>query len=315
MPHQKDSEDLSVNARQTYVKQYKCYGGQSISWTTGAANRYNPINEYKKASKGDIIMYKSYGHKTNLILVIVGIVFLIWFSVPVFTYGILNIGNGTGVLLSVCLIIYAVKMTSVNNSVRNLWKHVYGKILLSAIAVTASFILVFTVVMTVFIVSSNTGKPDGGATVVVLGCQVHSYGPSLMLRERLDSAYDYLSENTEAKCILSGGKGRDEPMSEAQCMYDYLVEKGIESDRLYKEEKSTNTRENLEFSKEIIINNSLNEEIVIITNDFHEYRAGRIAKSLGIESHAVPGKTALALLPTYYVRELYCILYDMIFRS
>ena len=153
--------------------------------------------------------------------------------------------------------------------------------------------------------------PQEETTVVVLGCQVKPYGPSLMLQERLDAAYKYLSENKNIKCILSGGKGNDEPMSEAECMYNWLVDMGIDKDRLYMDDKSTSTRENLIFSKRIIEENGLNPVMTVITNDFHQYRASQIAETLGIKNYNVSGKTLITLLPTYYVRELGGILFEI----
>lgn len=52
------------------------------------------------------------------------------------------------------------------------------------------------------------------------------------------------------------------------------------------------------------------EEIAIVTNEFHEYRAGVIAGRLGLSYGAVSAKTAWWLLPTYYARELFGVLYE-----
>ena len=70
-----------------------------------------------------------------------------------------------------------------------------------------------------------------------------------MLRERLIAAQDYLDENPEAVCVVSGGQGADESMSEAQCMRTKTsTEHGIAPERIYMEDKSTSTRENIKFS-------------------------------------------------------------------
>jgi len=96
-------------------------------------------------------------------------------------------------------------------------------------------------------------------------------------------------------------------------MYRYLVEQGISPERLYKEEKSFSTRENLQFTKELIMKEGLNPAVAITTSEYHQYRAGQIAEELDMEYGANPGKTAIWLFPTYYVRELYGILYEWIF--
>ncbi|WP_455715620.1 YdcF family protein [Anaerosporobacter sp.] len=167
--------------------------------------------------------------------------------------------------------------------------------------------------MTSYMVTAATNNAKEKSTVIVLGCKVYGERPSLMLVERLEAAYDYLVENPNSVCILSGGQGTDEDISEAECMYRYLISQGISSERLYKEEKSTSTRENLIYSKDILDSYQLNKDIAIVTNEFHEYRAGKIAESLGLEYSAVSAKTAWWLLPTYYVRELYGILYEWVY--
>lgn len=96
-------------------------------------------------------------------------------------------------------------------------------------------------------------------------------------------------------------------------MYLYLTNNGIAPERIYQEDRSTTTRENLAFSYEIIKEQGLNDKIAIATNNFHEYRAGKIADSIGLEYGAVPGSTALWLLPTYYARELFAVLYEWVF--
>lgn len=171
-------------------------------------------------------------------------------------------------------------------------------------------IVLLMIVETGCMVSAAVRKPQSGDTVIVLGCQVRGEQPSLMLEERLKAAYDYLCNDPDAVCIVSGGQGSDESISEAECMYRYLVDKGIDSERLYMEDMSTSTRENLLFSLKIIQENGLNTRVAIVTNEFHEYRAGEVAKRLEMDFAAVPAATAWWLLPTFYVRELYGILYE-----
>ena len=146
-----------------------------------------------------------------------------------------------------------------------------------------------------------------------MGCKVYGERASLSLLERLEAAYDYLEENPEADCVVSGGQGPDEVISEAECMYRWLVEKGIDPSRIYKEDKSTSTEENIAFSKDIIEENGLFQKVVVITSEYHTYRAGVIAENNNLVWGAHPGKTAIWLFPTYYVRELYAILAEWIF--
>lgn len=70
--------------------------------------------------------------------------------------------------------------------------------------------------------------------VVVLGTQVRKSGPSKVLRYRLDTAIDYLNENPGTICIASGGKGPNEPVTEAQDMANYLESYGIKKNHIIK---------------------------------------------------------------------------------
>lgn len=149
-------------------------------------------------------------------------------------------------------------------------------------------------------------------TIVVLGAKIKGYSPSPMLAWRLDKAYEYLINNPEQKCIVSGGKGIDEPTSEASVMKDYLVKKGISPERIFLEQKATSTKENLIFSKEIIDKNNLSSKMLIVTTDFHCLRSSIIAERQGIEN-----KTAGAVLPLRfrypnYVREYFAVIKSMI---
>ena len=73
-----------------------------------------------------------------------------------------------------------------------------------------------------------------------------------MLSERLCAAYEYLNRNPKAMCVLSGGQGDGEEISEAECMYRYLTGRGIDGARLLLEDQSTTTAENLQYSMELL---------------------------------------------------------------
>ena len=85
-------------------------------------------------------------------------------------------------------------------------------------------------------------------TLIVLGAQVNGTKLSNSLKLRLERAKEYLDENPETIAVVSGGKGSGEEISEAEAMYEYLVSQGIDETRLIKEDRSTNTNENLKYS-------------------------------------------------------------------
>lgn len=229
---------------------------------------------------------------------------------PLIKRRILNIGNAAGLTVCAGIMLYALFLPRVNKLLARWWQYKVGKVILSIVGFGIVVGIVLVIAMSVCIIRAAYVKPAQNATAVVLGCRVYGDRPSLILTERMDAALLYLNENPDAVCIASGGRGADEAISEAECIYRYLVENGIDAARIYIEDKSTSTRENLAFSYAIIQENALPEEIAIVTNEFHEYRAGIIADRLGLSYGAVSAETAMWLLPTYYARELFGVLYE-----
>ena len=88
--------------------------------------------------------------------------------------------------------------------------------------------------------------------IIVLGAHVDGTRMTLALLERTRRALLYLEENPGTRAVLSGGMGDGERISEAEAMYRYLTEHGIDGGRLIREERSTNTKENLDYSLELI---------------------------------------------------------------
>ncbi len=238
------------------------------------------------------------------LILLLGLGLFILFLCPLFFIGILNAGNAVGLILSLLILAYGIFFGKVNAKVKALSKTGAGKIFLTVICIAVAVVLIFVIWATGKMTRAADNPPKGETTVIVLGCQVKETGPSRMLRERLDATYTYLVENPDAKCILSGGQGPDEPESEALCMYKWLVAKGIDEKRLYIEDKSSSTKENLLYSKKVIEEENLPKTITIITSEFHQYRAAQIAKDFGMESYSVSSHTLITLLPTYYLREL-----------
>lgn len=162
-----------------------------------------------------------------------------------------------------------------------------------------------------------SGDPDTACDyILVLGAKVNGTRPSLTLRERIDAAYDYLTAHPDTIAILSGGQGADEGISEAQCMHNELNAMGIEADRLWMEEKSTSTHENLNFSLALIEERtgSRPEHIGLVSSEFHLYRAGLYANDCGVTAVGIPAHTSwVSLRLNYYLREVAAVWKYMIF--
>ena len=107
--------------------------------------------------------------------------------------------------------------------------------------------------------------------MVILGCQVKPWGPSILLQDRLDKALEYLEDNPDLVVVVSGGQGPDEPVPEAQAMAEYLVEHGVSKEQIILEDQSYNTMQNL--SRSVMLLDKLGyddqEGVVVVSNGFH----------------------------------------------
>lgn len=249
----------------------------------------------------------------RIILVAVGVYSLPLFLIPLSLSVGVNIGNATGIAVALLLIVYGLLFGTINRGIKKWLKHKILRYVVYLAGAFASTILILVLVLTTLMLRAMANEPKGHETLVILGCRVYGEAPSLSLRERLDAALAYLEEHPEAYCVVSGGQGDGENISEAECMYRYLTDRGIDRIRIFKEDASTTTRENLEYSLAVIEENGLPQEIAIVTSEYHQYRASLVAKELGLSNTAVCGKTAKWLLPTFYIRELYGILYQWVF--
>ena len=238
----------------------------------------------------------------RFIILLIEIALLVIFILPFYKH-ISNIGNVVGFGITICLIIITLFWDYVLRLIIKLWHNTGGRILLIILAALILISAFWCIFISVKMVSAYKNYPKKETTVVVLGCKVNKYHPSKMLRHRLEAAYDYLSKNENLKCIVTGGQGPDERITEAECMYNYLVDLGISPDRIIKEDRATNTYENIKFSYEIIKQLNLPKDISIVTGGFHEYRASIIAKKQGINAYSVYAKTTKIDLPYYWLRE------------
>ncbi|MCX7773343.1 MAG: YdcF family protein [Clostridia bacterium] len=160
--------------------------------------------------------------------------------------------------------------------------------------------------------SELAGKVD---YVIVLGCGIWPDGsPTLALMWRLDKAVEYYRHNPQVKLIVSGGKGPDEPFPEADAMEAYLIRKGIPEDRILKEDKSTSTKENFEYTKKLL-GSPLDQQlrVVFITNDFHVLRSRILAERFGFKAYALFASTPPVILFNSYLREFFAFVKTMIF--
>ena len=173
-----------------------------------------------------------------------------------------------------------------------------GAAVIALLAVTGVCALVGT--------TAAARPPAGLDTIVVLGAGLRPDGtPTETLRYRLDAALAYLEENPNTTCIVSGGQGFGETRAEADAMAEYLVENGLAESRVTKETRSTTTAENVSNSSELLAPGAT---VAVVTNDFHLYRALRIAEKNGLPgAHGLAAQTNPLYLPQAMLRECFAI--------
>lgn len=151
---------------------------------------------------------------------------------------------------------------------------------------------------------------ENARCVIILGAGVNGTEPSLMLSSRLQAALDFIADKPDLPVICSGGQGPGEDISEADCMAGWLIARGVDESRIYREDESTSTQENFAFSEKIMAELGLGEgdTFAFVTNDYHIYRAGRIAgtdHACGVAATLPRSAYYDALQLNYYVREAF----------
>lgn len=159
-----------------------------------------------------------------------------------------------------------------------------------------------------YIYLAPTGVPADSAkdnVYIVFGAKVKESGPTKTLAARLETAAELMKDDENGICIVSGGKGPDEPTTEAECMRDYLISLGIDEDRIIMETEASNTRENIDFSMVLIREMELDgRNVVCVSSDTHIPRIRLMCQRSDVEASFVKSETPeKAFLFTTWVRE------------
>ena len=180
-------------------------------------------------------------------------------------------------------------------------------------------VLVVSIVEVPILINTSTNEESSQCKyAVVLGAGLWGDRISLSLSERLNACLDFLNSNENAIAIVSGGQGEGEYISEAQAMNDWLIEHGIDQDRIIMEDRSTSTKQNIEFSVEIIKKHNddvLPDSIAIVSSDYHLFRAKSYLKEYSVEAYGVSAKTSYPILRfNYLIREAFAVMYMWVFE-
>lgn len=164
-----------------------------------------------------------------------------------------------------------------------------------------SFILIAQTILSIIIMCLGINFDTNNADyVLVLGYQLDNNQMSETLEYRLDKAYEYSKKNENSILVLCGGITHDNTISEAELMEKYLVNKGLNKNKIVTEDQSTDTIENINNSLSYINKDS---KIVIISSNYHVFRAKQICKTVGIEAKSIGSKAPILLIPNQLLFE------------
>ena len=214
-----------------------------------------------------------------------------------FMYRVANptIGFTLQVVISVGLILYAILFNRISKR-------------LHIIAGTLCLVPV-TLILFLFIYGNVSNVDYSEDVVIVLGAGIHGETVSRPLARRLDAAIRYWNRNPDAYIVVTGGLGNRAVITEAEAMARYLIRGGVPQARILLEDESTSTYENLIFASEILDDHFPTEyRAVVITNDFHIYRAVRTARSVGLDVSRVGAYTDWYTWPVNYLREMLAVI-------
>ena len=145
--------------------------------------------------------------------------------------------------------------------------------------------------------------------IIILGCGIRKDGsPTPLLRGRCDRALAF-AEKQKAQTgrdvifVTSGGQGPDEIVSESASMKRYLLERGVPEERIVEEDRSTDTAENMRFSKEKIQAIDPQGKVAFSTTNYHVFRSGLYARRVKMRAVGMGAKTRWYFWPNAAVRE------------
>ena len=145
--------------------------------------------------------------------------------------------------------------------------------------------------------------------IIILGCMIKKDGSlTNILKSRVDRAIEFskLQKDATGQDIIfipSGGQGSNEVIPEGEAIKNYLLQKGIKKNNIIVENKSINTLENIEYSNKIIKAHNKKANIAYSTTNYHVFRAGTIATSLGIKVEGIGSKTKPYFWINAFIRE------------
>jgi len=214
--------------------------------------------------------------------------------VPLLLWANFHAGLALQAVLSVAVLVYAFFFDKIGRKAH----------------ITAGFVCCIPLIFVAFLaIYGNIDNTDYNEdALIVLGAGIKGKTVRGSLEKRLDKAVGYYGKNPKAVIVVCGGQGPEEEITEALAMERYLVEKGVPKGSIIREEKSTSTYENLAFAKELLdIRFSQGFSSLVVTSDYHVYRAVKTAALTGVASNHIGACTTWYTIPSNYFREMLAV--------
>ncbi len=173
-------------------------------------------------------------------------------------------------------------------------------------------------------ITATIDPPMDRDYMIILGCGIRADGtPTPLLQGRLNKAIEFyyrqLNETgKELRFVVSGGQGSDEKISESDCMRRYLLQHGIRPEQIMTEDRSTDTAENMRFSRDLILKDLGLEDkdhvntphdltpisrVAFSTTNYHCFRSGLLARRVKMRALGIGAPTRWYFWPNASVRE------------
>jgi len=244
------------------------------------------------------------------IITLLGAVFIVY-GLILSSFSNLNFGVLFVLFLGIVVLCAGIFHTKIKVLSRRKFFRIFMKVFVVCLCIE----LIFVAFIAVYGVRDNATYTEDA--VIVLGAGISGENVSLLLKMRLDKAMEYHSKNPECLIVVTGGQGFQETVTEAYAMEKYLVQNGIDKNKIIKEEKATSTFENMKFSKQLLDKRFENDySVVVVTNNFHIFRGTTLAENSGFKNvtHLHAGLQWYNYVPCL-IRESFAVVKMFIFEK
>lgn len=237
--------------------------------------------------------------------------FLYWNGLTVLRKESLSLGNLLTLLLGIALTVYFFVEAFLLERFTFWAREIFAVIP----ALMMYFFIVFLNFLTVSLLYQFNRPRHDQDYIIVLGAGLLG-GEKVtpLLAKRIDKAIQFYRDQVRMKnhpptLLMSGGKGSDEKISEAEAMRQYALEQGIPDEDILTETNSVSTLENMQFSKEIMEGKESGPyKVIFASSNYHIFRAGLYAREAHLKADGIGARTAGYFLPNAFLREFIAII-------